>query len=67
MIPSNLQILSSFSGSNGITLGNSSSLQLVVYAPNTGVSITGNAPLFGTVAGKTVTISNSGMPLGVVC
>ena len=61
LIPSNLQILSSYSGSNGVNLGNSSSLQLVVYAPQTGVSITGSAPLFGTVAGKTVTVSNSGM------
>ncbi len=61
LIPSNLQILSSYSGSNGVTLGNSSSLQLVVYAPNTNVSITGSAPLFGTVAGKTITVSNSGM------
>jgi uncharacterized repeat protein (TIGR01451 family) len=61
MIPSNLQILSSYSGSNGVTLGNSSSLQLVIYAPNTGVSINGAAPLFGTVAAKTITLSNSGM------
>lgn len=61
LIPSNLRILSSFGGSNGITFGNSSSLQLVVYAPNTNVSITGSAPLFGTVVGKTITLSNSGM------
>jgi hypothetical protein len=61
LIPSNLQILSSYSGSNGVTLGNSSSLQLVIYAPNTNVSVTGAAPLFGTVIGKTITLSNSGM------
>jgi hypothetical protein len=60
LIPSNLRILSSYSGSNGVNLGNSSSLQLVIYAPNTGVSITGSAPLFGTVVGKTMTLSNSG-------
>jgi cytoskeletal protein CcmA (bactofilin family) len=61
LIPSNMQILSSFSGANGVALGNSSSLQLVIYAPNTNVNITGSAPLFGTVDGKTITLSNSGM------
>jgi uncharacterized repeat protein (TIGR01451 family) len=61
LIPKNLQILSSYSGSNGVALGNSSTLQLVIYAPNTNVNITGSAPLFGTVSGKTITLSNSGM------
>jgi hypothetical protein len=61
MIPSNLQILSSYTGTTGITFGNSTTLQLVVYAPKTGVSITGSAPLFGTVVGKTITLGNSGM------
>lgn len=58
--PANLRILSSYSGSNGITFGNSTNIHLMVYAPNTGVSVSGAAPLFGTVAGKTLTISNSG-------
>jgi uncharacterized repeat protein (TIGR01451 family) len=61
LLPSNLQILSSYSGTTGVSLGNSSSLQLVVYAPQTGVSITGSAPLFGTVVGKSIILSNSGM------
>ena len=60
-IPSNLRILSSYSGSNGVTFGNSSNAYLMVYAPNTGVTISGAGPLFGTVVGKTVTVSNSGM------
>jgi uncharacterized repeat protein (TIGR01451 family) len=60
-IPGNLRILSSSSGSNGVTLSNGTNAYLVIYAPNTGVTITGAAPLFGTVAGKTLTISNSGM------
>ena len=60
-IPSNLVILSSYTGSNGVTFSNGTSLQLVIYAPNTGVTISGAAPLFGTVVGKTLTISNSGM------
>ncbi len=62
LIPSNLRILSSYSGGgNGVTLGNSSSAYMVVYAPHTGVSISGAAPLFGAAAGKSITISNSGM------
>jgi hypothetical protein len=60
-IPANLLILSSFSGSNGVTLSNGTNAQLVIYAPNTSVTITGAAPLFGTVVGKTVTVSNGGI------
>ncbi|MEP6569285.1 MAG: HYR domain-containing protein [Acidobacteriota bacterium] len=61
LIPSNLQILSSYTGATGVTFGNSSALQLVVYAPQTGVNISGSAPLFGTVVGKSITLGNSGM------
>ncbi|HXU39731.1 MAG TPA: HYR domain-containing protein [Blastocatellia bacterium] len=60
-IPANLQILSSFSGSNGVTISNGTNVQLLIYAPGTNVTISGSAPVFGTVVGKTVTISNSGM------
>jgi uncharacterized repeat protein (TIGR01451 family) len=59
-IPSNLRILSSYTGSNGVNFGASSNVHLVIYAPNTNVSISGATPLFGTVAGKTLTISGSG-------
>jgi hypothetical protein len=59
-VPGNLRILSSYSGSTGVTFGNSTNVYLLLYAPNTGVSVSGAAPLFGTVVGKTVTISNSG-------
>jgi uncharacterized repeat protein (TIGR01451 family) len=60
-IPGNLRILSSFSGANGISLTNSTSAFLLIYAPNTGATISGAVPLFGTVVGKSITISNSGM------
>jgi len=60
-IPSNLRILSSYTGTNGVALTNSTAAYLVIYAPHTGVTISGAVPLFGTVAGKTLTISNSGM------
>jgi hypothetical protein len=60
-IPANLRILSSNSGSNGVSFSNSANAYLFIYAPQTGVTISGAAPVFGTVAGKTLTVSNSGM------
>lgn len=60
-VPGSLRILSSYTGTTGVTLGNSTNVQLVIYAPGTGVSISGAAPLFGTVVAKKVTIGNSGM------
>ncbi|MBS1790874.1 MAG: HYR domain-containing protein [Acidobacteria bacterium] len=59
-IPGNLQILSSYSGANGVTINNGANNLVVIYAPQTGVSITGTAPVFGTVVGKTITVGNSG-------
>ncbi len=59
-IPSNLRILSSYSGSNGVTFGNSTNVHMMLYAPRTGVSISGTVPLFGTVVGRTITLGNSG-------
>jgi hypothetical protein len=60
-VPANLRILSSFGGSSGVIFSNGTSVFLLLYAPNTSVADTGAAPLFGTVVGKTVTLSNSGM------
>src|SRR4029077_11368739 len=60
-IPANLKILSSFSGSNGVIFSNGNSAYLLIYAPTTSVANTGSAPLFGTIVGNTVTVSNSGM------
>lgn len=60
LIPSNLRILSSYTGSNGVNFSNSASAYLMVYAPRTNVTISGAAPLFGTVMGKTLTVSGSG-------
>src|SRR6266446_3408922 len=60
LIPANLRILSSFTGSNGVIFSNGNSAYLLIYAPNTSVADTGSAPLFGTVVGKSLTLSNSG-------
>ena len=59
-IPSNLRILSSYSGSNGVIIGNSVSVYALIYSPKTGLNLSGSAPLFGTAAAKTLTIGNSG-------
>ena len=59
-IPSNLRILSSYTGSNGVILGNSTSVYALIYAPQTGLNLSGSAPLFGTFAGKALIIGNSG-------
>lgn len=59
-IPSNLRILSSYTGSTGLVLGNSSSIYSVIYGPNTGLNISGAGPLFGTAAAKTITLGGSG-------
>jgi uncharacterized repeat protein (TIGR01451 family) len=60
-VPGNLRILSSNTGTNGVSFTNSTSINMVIYAPQTGVTISGAAPLFGTIAGKTITLSGSGM------
>jgi hypothetical protein len=59
-IPSNLRVLSSYSGTNGVNVTNSSNVVLVLYAPNTNASLSGTTQLFGTVAAKTITIGNGG-------
>jgi hypothetical protein len=59
-IPSNLRILSSYSGSNGVVFGNGTNIHMMLYAPQTSVSISGAVPMFGTVAGKTITLGSSG-------
>jgi len=59
-VPANFRILSSYTGTTGVTLSNGTNVFMVIYAPATGVSITGNAPLFGTIAGKTLSVTNGG-------
>jgi hypothetical protein len=59
-LPRNLRILSSYSGSNGVTLSNGSNTYMVVYAPQTSTSVSGSAPLFGALVAKTLSVTNSG-------
>ncbi|HZF39565.1 MAG TPA: hypothetical protein VE715_12125, partial [Blastocatellia bacterium] len=59
-VPGNLRILSSYSGANGVTINNGANNYMIVYAPQTGVGISGTGRLFGGAVGKTITVSNSG-------
>ena len=60
-IPSNLQISSSYTGNNGVTLSGGSGAYLTVYAPGTGITVSGGSPLFGALVGKTLTVSGNSM------
>jgi endonuclease G len=60
-IPGNLRVLSSYGGAGGVTIGNSASVLMIVYAPQTGVSISGTGSLSGTAVGKSILVSTGGM------
>ena len=59
LIPRNLQIASSFTGSNGVTMSGNATGYFTVYAPGTSVALTGNAQLFGAAVGKSFTGSGN--------
>ncbi len=58
-VPKNIQIYSTYSGANGVTINNNGVLAAAVYAPGTDVSIGNNDDLFGSVIGKTVAVHNN--------
>ncbi len=58
-LPSNLQIYSTYTGSNGISIGNNATTYAAVYAPTTDVNMSNNDSLYGAVVGKTVTLNNN--------
>jgi hypothetical protein len=55
-IPANLAIASSYSGKNGVSINGGADVFLTLYAPTTEVSVTGNASVFGSMLGKTLTV-----------
>ncbi len=58
-IPFNLQVSSSYTGSNGVTVSGTSATYLTIYAPGTDVTISGGGPLYGALVGKTLTVSGN--------
>ena len=55
LIPRNLQVATSFTGNNGVTMSGNATGYFTVYAPGTSVTLSGNAELFGAAVGKTFT------------
>jgi choice-of-anchor C domain-containing protein len=60
LVPRNLQIESSYAGSNGVTMSGNATGYFTVYAPGTSVTLSGNAELFGSVVGKSFTGTGNG-------
>src|SRR5262249_20247252 len=58
-IPANLQIKSSYPGSNGVSLSGGSDYA-VVFAPRTNVMLGGGVQLYGAVLGQTLALSGVG-------
>jgi uncharacterized repeat protein (TIGR01451 family) len=58
-IPANLQVFSSYTGSNGVTVSGTSSTYMSIYAPGTGVTVTGGGAYFGSLVGKTLVVSGN--------
>jgi len=54
-IPSNLQVFSSYSGNNGISLSGGSDAYFAVYAPNAAVVVSGSGDLYGAIVGRDIT------------
>ena len=57
--PGNLQILSSYAGSAGVTLSGTTELHMTIYAPQTDVSLLGSPRLYGSVLGKTLSLTGN--------
>jgi hypothetical protein len=56
-VPADLQIASSYTASGGVTLSAGAEAYLSVFAPGTGVTLNGGAPIYGGLLGKSLTIS----------
>jgi len=59
-VPSNFQLYSSYSGSNGIQISNNGNFYGAIYAPDTDIVLANNVDCFGSFIGKTVDLSNNG-------
>jgi hypothetical protein len=54
-----MQVASSYTGNNGVTLSGGSGTYMTIYAPGTSVTVSGGGPLFGALVGKTLTVSGN--------
>jgi Metallo-peptidase family M12B Reprolysin-like len=57
-VPANLELSSSYAGANGVILsGGGGGAYLSLYAPQTNVTLSGGASVYGAVLGRTLTVS----------
>jgi hypothetical protein len=59
LTPANLQVFCSYTGSNGVTVSGTSSAYMAIYAPGTGVTVSGGGAYFGSLVGKTLVVSGN--------
>jgi hypothetical protein len=58
-IPFNLQVASSYTGSNGVTVSGTSATYLSIYAPGTDLTVSGGGPLYGALVCRALTVSGN--------
>ena len=59
LIPANLQVFSSYTGSNGVTVSGTSATYMAIYAPGTDVTVSGGGAYFGSLVGQTLRVSGN--------
>ena len=68
--PANMQVTSSYTGSNGVTVSGTSATYIMIYAPGTDLTVSGGGPLYGSLVAKTLTVSGNSQvhqDLGLPC
>ncbi|MEI6437772.1 MAG: hypothetical protein WCO69_03365 [Candidatus Omnitrophota bacterium] len=58
--PKDFLIYSTYTGANGVAVSNNATSYMAIYAPQTDVSASNNAGLYGAVVGKTASLNNNG-------
>ncbi|MGE5309030.1 MAG: hypothetical protein ACM3OC_08090 [Deltaproteobacteria bacterium] len=58
-LPANLQVYSTYSGSNGVNINNNGNFYGAVYAPDTDIILANNVACYGSFVGKSVDLSNN--------
>ena len=66
----NVQVASSYTGNNGVTVSGTSATYIMIYAPGTDLTVSGGGPLYGSLVAKTLTVSGNSQihqDLGLPC
>ena len=65
-----MQVASSYTGNNGVTVSGTSATYIMIYAPGTDLTVSGGGPLYGSLVAKTLTVSGNSQihqDLGLPC